>query len=109
MDLPQPTRDRLAEIVRDLGSEARANEARSDRRARYWLTGLAICARVTKLREYIAKINRADIEFLRTDRNIGEAIGNLHALAAELTALAVALEPQRENVTHFRSQGERQA
>jgi hypothetical protein len=105
MDLPQ----HLTEAVRDLVSDAEANEVRAYRRTRYWLTGLAICARVTKLREYVGKINKADVEFLRTDRNIGEAIGNLHTLAAELTALAVALEPQRENVTLFRSHGERQA
>jgi hypothetical protein len=99
--------DHLSEAVRDLVSEAEANEARAYRRTRYWLTGLAICARVTKLREYIAKINRADVEFLRTDRNVGEAIGNLHALAAELTALAHALGPEQENISHFRSQGQR--
>ena len=102
MDLPQP----IADIIRDLASEAAANEARSDRRARYWLTGIAICAKATKLRDYIAKINRADVEFLRTDEECRQAIGNLHALAAELTTLAVALEPEREKVWLLRS-GER--
>jgi hypothetical protein len=80
----------LNEMIRDVVSEAEAVEA-AHRRARYWLTGLAIVARCAKLREYIGKLTRADVEFLRGDPNIGEAIHNLHALAGELTALAEAL------------------
>ena len=84
--------ERLQEII----SEAEAVEARAHRRARYWLTGLAIVARATKLREYIGKLTRADVEFLRGDPNIGEAIHNLHALSAELSALASALGQREE-------------
>lgn len=71
-------------------------EAAAHRRARYWLTGLAIVARAAKLREYVGKLTRADVEFLRGDPNIGEAIHNLHALAGELSALARALGQREE-------------
>lgn len=84
------------ERIREVVSEAEAVEAAAHRRARYWLTGLAIVARCAKLREYIGKLTRADVEFLRADPNIGEAIYNLHALAGELTALAVALAQREE-------------
>jgi hypothetical protein len=83
------------DLLRDVISEAEAVEARNHRQARYWLTGLAIAARATKLREYIGKLTRSDIEFLHHDPKIGEAIHNLHALSAELSALASALG-QRE-------------
>jgi hypothetical protein len=78
--------------LHDLAGEAEAMERRRPRRAR--LTGIAICARATKLREYIGKINEADIKLLRHDPIIGEAISNLTALAGELCALASALEPE---------------
>ena len=71
--------------------EARANERRSLRRARYWLTALAVCTRVAKLREYVSKVSQYDIEFLATDPQIGEAIANMQALARELNGLAAAL------------------
>jgi hypothetical protein len=79
--------------LHDLASEVEAMERRSPRRAR--LTGIAICARATKLREYIGKINEADIELIRHDPIIGEAISNLTALAGELCALASALGPEQ--------------
>lgn len=92
MQLSPQLNERLQEVI----SEAEAVEAAADRRARYWLTGLAIVARAAKLREYVGKLTRADVEFLRGDPNIGEAIHNLHALAGELSALARALGQREE-------------
>jgi hypothetical protein len=54
--MDQTMSEYLNASVRDLVSEAAANEAHAYRRGKYWLTGLAICARVTKLRDYISKI-----------------------------------------------------
>jgi hypothetical protein len=71
--------------------EARATERRSLRRARYWMTALAVCTRVTKLREYADKITQEEVEWLACDPQIGEAIANMQALARELNLLAAAL------------------
>jgi hypothetical protein len=78
----------ITEVVEQLRSAHAADEQRSHRRARYWLTGLAIKTRVVKLREYLNKMTEADIVFLRHDPNIGEAEGELRKLAAELLRLA---------------------
>ena len=77
-------------------SEARAISHWADRRARYWLTGLAIKARCAKLREYIGKITGADITFLKHDPNIVETVEDLRRLAGELQEFADLLEPDVE-------------
>jgi hypothetical protein len=82
--LPPGIQERLDDLV----GEVEANEVRSHRRARYWLTNLAICARATKLREYVGKIDEADIKFLKTAPNVNEAIADLHALSHEARELA---------------------
>jgi hypothetical protein len=74
--------------------EARANRRRSYRRARQWLTALAVCTRVAKLREYANKITPEDIEWLAADPQIGEAIRDMQALGRELFLLAAALTEQ---------------
>ena len=86
----------LREKLWELGSEGRANEAHNYRRSRYWLTGLAIKTRATKLREYLGKITEADVEFLRGDPNIAEAAEELRRLAKELFVVAEALTPDEE-------------
>ena len=96
MEVSEPMRQRLNEMVHNHKGEADARAARAERRAKYWLTGLAVCTRVAKLREYIGKINAADVKFLRYDPNIHEATHNLHALAQELLTLANALEAGEE-------------
>jgi len=78
--------------LHDLAGEAEAMERRSPLGSQE----IAICARATKLREYIGKINEVDIELLRRDPVIGEAISNLTALAGELCELASALEPEQQ-------------
>jgi hypothetical protein len=79
-------------------SEAKTTSRWADRRARYWLTGLAIKARTVKLREYIGKITEADVTFLRHDPNIAEAVSELRNLAAELSAFADLLNPDPEEL-----------
>ena len=64
-DLREALGDTTADFVEGLISEAEAMEGAAQRRARYWLTNLAICARVTKLTEYVEKIDKNDIRFLR--------------------------------------------
>lgn len=96
MQPSQSLSERLSEMIHNHKGEADARAARAERRAKYWLTGLAVCTRVAKLREYIGKINEADVKFLRYDPNIDEATHNLHALAQELVALANALEAGEE-------------
>jgi hypothetical protein len=88
------------EIMERLHSntEAKAISRWADRRARYWLTGLAIKARAAKLREYIGKITTADIDFLRHDPNIAEASEDLMRLSWELREFAEALSPDPEEV-----------
>jgi acyl-homoserine lactone acylase PvdQ len=83
-----------SEKVQNWIGEARANERRSLRRARYWMTALAVCTRVTKLREYADKITQEEVEWLAADPQIGEAIANMQALARELNGLAAALTEQ---------------
>lgn len=80
------------------GSERSTIEAQSYRRARYWLTGLAIKTRAVKLREYIGKITEADIAFLRRDANIAEAVSDLRKLSSELLAFADALNLDAEEL-----------
>jgi hypothetical protein len=100
--MKQETADHLAaqatEKVQGWIGEARAIERRSIRRAKYWLTALAVCTRVTKLREYADRITQDDLEWLAADPQIGEAIANMRALARELNLLAAALAEQvRQN------------
>ena len=52
-------------------SEAAALAAINERRARYWMTNLAVSKKVAAMREYIGKINREDIEFLRNGTAFG--------------------------------------
>jgi hypothetical protein len=72
-------------------AEAYANQDRSLRRARYWITALRVFGKVSQMRQYIDGIRRYDVEFLASDREIGEAIANMQALARELNLLAAAL------------------
>jgi hypothetical protein len=83
-----PIRERLDGLL----SEQQANERRSLRRARWWLTALAVVSRITKLREYAHKITQYDIDFLASDPQVGEAITAMRALAEEMDTLAEALE-----------------
>lgn len=94
MEVPQ----KVMEMILDIGSEARANEASAQRRAKYWLTGLAIKNRATKLRGYIGRISDEDIKFLRRDPNSVEAVEDLIKLSVELRQFAVALKPDPEEV-----------
>ena len=86
------------EKLRDRISELRADEARNYRRSRYWLTGLAIKTKAVRLREYISKINEADLDFLRHDPNIEEAVEEIRKLADELLAVADALNLDPEEL-----------
>jgi hypothetical protein len=72
-------------------SEAAALQVINERRARYWMTNLAVKKRAMVLREYIGKINREDIKFLRKAPHAAEAIDELRKLAREVEALAFKL------------------
>jgi hypothetical protein len=72
-------------------SEAAAIAAINNRRAKYWMTNLALVNRVAALRRYIEKINREDIEFLRKGPNSAEAIAALKGLSREAAELAFKL------------------
>ena len=91
-----PISEALREKILELGSEGRANEERNYRRSRYWLTGLAIKTRATKLREYLGKITEADVDFLRGDPNAAEAVEELRRLGKEAFVVAEALTPDEE-------------
>jgi len=82
----------------EIDSEKRAEEARLQRKARHWLTGLAIKARIAKQREYFGRMTEADIAFLRRDPNIAEAVSDLRRLSGELKSLADRLEPDPEEM-----------
>jgi hypothetical protein len=69
MNLRTALGDDTAEFVEGLIGEADAVEAGAQRRAKWWLTNIALCSNVTKLRRYVEKINKADIRFLRTAPN----------------------------------------
>jgi hypothetical protein len=83
----------LPELFYERASERQAEEARLQRKARHWLTGLAIKAHIVKLREYFGRMTEADIEFLRHDANIEEAVSDMRRLSRELSDLADKLEP----------------
>jgi hypothetical protein len=93
--MTQETADHLAaqatEKVQPWIGEAHANQDRSLRRARYWITALRVFGRVSQMRQYVDGIRRYDVEFLASDRVIDEAIANMQALARELNLLAAAL------------------
>jgi hypothetical protein len=93
------TAERLAaqarEKVQPWIGEAYANQDRSLRRARYWITALRVFGKISQMRQYIDGIRRYDAEFLSGDPQIGEAIGNMRALARELNLLAAALAEQQ--------------
>jgi hypothetical protein len=72
-------------------SEEAALTLMNERRARYWMTNLAVLKRVTAIREYLGKINKEDIKFLRVTPNSAEAIAGLKALAREAEELAFKL------------------
>jgi hypothetical protein len=74
--------------------EAYANQDRSLRRARYWITALRVFGKVSQMRQYIDGVRRYDAEFLASDPQIGEAAANMRALARELNLLAAALTEQ---------------
>jgi hypothetical protein len=86
-ELPQSIQDLLdAEL-----SEAEALAAINERRARYWMTNLAVSKKVAAMREYIGKINREDIKFLRKAPHSTEAIDDLRRLSREAAELAFKL------------------
>ena len=72
-------------------SETEALTAINDRRARYWMTNLAVVKRTSAMREYIGKINREDIKFLRAAPHSAEAIDGLRKLVREASELAFKL------------------
>lgn len=72
-------------------SEAAALHAMNERRARYWMTNLAVQKRVAAVREYIGKINREDIKFLRKASHSTETIDVLKRLSREAAELAFKL------------------
>ena len=82
--------------IQDWIGEARANQDRSLRRARYWITALRVFGRVSQMRQYIDGIRRYDTEWLAADPQIGEAIANMQALARELNLLAAALKEEAQ-------------
>ena len=85
--LPQTIQDLLdAEL-----SEAAALHARSERRAKYWLSNISVQRKVSALRAYINNLSRADIEFLRETPNSAEAIAGLKGLSREAAELAFKL------------------
>jgi hypothetical protein len=86
--------------------ESYANQDRSLRRARYWITALRLFGKISQTRQYIDGIRRYDAEFLASDPQIGEAIANMQALARELNLLAAALA---EKSKAKRMNGERAA
>jgi hypothetical protein len=88
----------LPELFYEGASERQAEEARLQRKARHWLTGLAIKAHIAKLREYFGRMTEADIQFLRHDANIAEAVSDMRRLARELSDLAEKLEPNSEEL-----------
>ena len=45
-------------------------------------------AKVLGFRDYVGRINKADVEYLQRDPNINEAIADLHALSHEVRELA---------------------
>ena len=65
-------------------------------RSRYWLTALRIRAKVLGFRDYVGRINKADVEYLQRDPNINEAIADLHALSREAKELAWKLSTNDE-------------
>jgi len=85
--MPQGFLDKIAIATSEDAALAAANE----RRARYWMTPLAVLKRVAAMREYIGKINREDIKFLRAAPHSAEAIEGLRKLAREASELAFKL------------------
>jgi hypothetical protein len=85
--LPQSIQDMLdAEL-----SEAEALAAINERRARYWMTNLAVQKRVAAMREYIGKVRPEDIKFLRKAAHSTETIDVLKRLSREAADLAFKL------------------
>ena len=72
-------------------SETEALTVMNERRARYWMTNLAVLKRVSAMREYIGKINREDIKFLRAAPHSADAIDGLRKLVREASELAFKL------------------
>jgi len=56
------------QIVEQLRGERIAQEERAERRAKHWLTRLAIKTKAVLLRKYIGKISDTDIAHLRCQR-----------------------------------------
>jgi hypothetical protein len=75
-------------------SETEALTVMNERRARYWMTNLAVLKRVSAMREYIGKINREDIKFLRAAPHSADAIDGLRKLVREASELAFKLADQ---------------
>jgi hypothetical protein len=77
-------------------SETEALTAINERRARYWMTNLAVVKRVAAMREYIGKINREDIKFLRAAPHSSDAIDGLRKLVREASELAFKLADRKD-------------
>jgi hypothetical protein len=69
-----------------------------ERRARYWMTNLAVLKRTSAMREYIGKINREDIKFLRAAPHSAEAIEGLRKLSREAAELAFKLADSERHI-----------
>jgi hypothetical protein len=77
-------------------SEAAALQAINERRARYWLTNLAVQKRVAAMREYLGKINAEDIKYLHKASHATETIDVLKRLSREAGALAFKLADREQ-------------
>jgi hypothetical protein len=78
----------LGDKAEEFYSANLADEAVARRRGKYWLNGLAIKQRATKLRDYLGRINDEDVEFLRRDPQIAEAADELRRLSWEANTVA---------------------
>jgi hypothetical protein len=90
--------EKLGDQITEHVSAQVAQEAVARRRAKYWLNGLAIKQRATKLREYLGRINDDDGEFLRRDPHIVETVEELRRLSWEANNLAGRLKAECRGV-----------
>jgi hypothetical protein len=77
-------------------SEAAALHARSERRAKYWMSNLSVQKKVSALRAYINNINHGDIKFLRGTANSAATIDGLKRLSREAAELAFKLADREQ-------------
>jgi hypothetical protein len=71
------------------------------------MTNLAVLKRTSAMREYIGKINREDIKFLRAAPHSAEAIDGLRKLVREASELAFKLADREAANGRLRERDER--